>query len=139
MDNGQFVPSAPSIFLSKKARSINDPEPVPPPIPANRHICVSPASLPIFPMAIFVIFAVMLLATVVTYFISRAAGESERYKGDNINYHAENNFSNKGKIMYSFIYCLKCQEKVGYWLSQASIKEKEMINYLIICYYFFKL
>ena len=37
----------------------------------------------IFPMAIFVIFAVMLLATVVTYFISRAAGESERYKGDN--------------------------------------------------------
>lgn len=54
----------------------------------------------------------------------------ERYKGDNINYHAENNFSNKGKIMYSFIYCLKCQEKVGYWLSQASIKEKENINYI---------
>lgn len=54
----------------------------------------------------------------------------ERFKGDNINYHAENNFFQNGKIMFSYIYCLSCQEKVGYWLSQASIKEKDNINYI---------
>ena len=54
----------------------------------------------------------------------------ERFKGDNINYHGENNFLKNGKIMYSYIYCLRCQEKVGYWLSQASKKEKDNINYI---------
>ena len=53
-----------------------------------------------------------------------------RYKGDNINYHSENNFFKKNKILYSFIFCLKCHEKVGYWISQAGIKQKENINKL---------
>ena len=58
----------------------------------------------------------------------------ERYKGDNINYHAENDYNSGGKILYSFIYCLICHEKVGYWMSQASIKEKNNINHI----FFFK-
>ena len=53
-----------------------------------------------------------------------------RYKGDNINYHAENYFFNKDKILYSYIFCLRCHEKIGYWISQASIKQKENINQL---------
>lgn len=53
-----------------------------------------------------------------------------RYKGDNINYHAENNFFKKDKILYSYIFCLRCHEEVGYWISQASIKQKENINHL---------
>ena len=51
-----------------------------------------------------------------------------RYKGDNINYHAENDYNKIGKILYSFIYCLKCHEKVGYWMSQASKREEKNIN-----------
>lgn len=54
----------------------------------------------------------------------------ERYKGDNINYHSNNDYNQGGKILYSFIYCLKCSEKVGYWMSQASIKEKNNINHI---------
>ena len=57
-----------------------------------------------------------------------------RYKGDNINYHAENDYNSANKVLYSFIYCLKCHEKVGYWMSQASIKSKENINHI----FFFK-
>ena len=55
-----------------------------------------------------------------------------RYKGDNINYHAENDFNNSGKILYSFIYCLKCHEKVGYWMSQASKREEKNINQIFL-------
>lgn len=51
-----------------------------------------------------------------------------RYKGDNINYHADNDYNKVGKILYSFIFCLKCHEKVGYWMSQASKKEEKNIN-----------
>ena len=54
----------------------------------------------------------------------------DRYKGDNINYHSENEYNNKNNIIYSFIYCLKCGEKVGYWISQASKKEVNNINKL---------
>ena len=57
-----------------------------------------------------------------------------RYKGDNINYHAQNDYNSGNKILYSFIYCLKCHEKVGYWMSQASIKAKDNINHI----FFFK-
>lgn len=53
-----------------------------------------------------------------------------RYKGDNINYHAENHFFERDKILYSDIFCLRCHEKIGYWISQASIKQKENINHL---------
>jgi hypothetical protein len=53
-----------------------------------------------------------------------------RYKGDNINYHAENNFFKKDKILYSYIFCLRCHEEIGYWISQASVKQKENINQL---------
>ena len=58
----------------------------------------------------------------------------QRYKGDNINYHAQNDYNSGNKVLYSFIYCLKCHEKVGYWMSQASIKSKENINHI----FFFK-
>ena len=51
-----------------------------------------------------------------------------RYKGDNINYHAQNDFNKSGKILYSFIFCLKCHERVGYWMSQASKREENNIN-----------
>ena len=54
----------------------------------------------------------------------------ERYKGDNINYHGENDYHDDGKILYSFIYCLKCNEKIGYWISQASIKQINNINHI---------
>ena len=57
-----------------------------------------------------------------------------RYKGDNINYHAQNDYNSGNKILYSFIYCLKCHEKVGYWMSQASIKARDNINHI----FFFK-
>ena len=53
-----------------------------------------------------------------------------RYKGDNINYYAENNFFKRNKILFSYIFCLRCHEEVGYWISQASIKQKENINHL---------
>ena len=53
-----------------------------------------------------------------------------RYKGDNINYHSENNFFKRDKILYSYIFCLRCHEKIGYWMSQASINQKENINHL---------
>ena len=55
-----------------------------------------------------------------------------RYKGDNLNYHAENDFNNSGKILYSFIYCLTCHEKVGYWMSQASKREEKNINQIFL-------
>ena len=51
-----------------------------------------------------------------------------RYKGDNLNYHSENDFNKSGKILYSFIFCLNCHEKVGYWMSQASKREEKNIN-----------
>ena len=54
----------------------------------------------------------------------------DRYKGDNINYHSINEYNQKGNIFYSFIYCLKCSQKVGYWISQASKKEENYINKL---------
>ena len=54
----------------------------------------------------------------------------DRYKGDNINYHSINEYNQKGNIFYSFIYCLKCSQKVGYWISQASKKEENFINKL---------
>ena len=54
----------------------------------------------------------------------------DRYKGDNINYHSENEYNKKNSIFYSFIYCLKCGLKVGYWISQASKKEINNINKL---------
>ena len=54
----------------------------------------------------------------------------ERYKGDNLNYHAENDYKFGGKILYSFIYCLFCHQKVGYWMSQASLREKNNINHI---------
>ena len=54
----------------------------------------------------------------------------ERYKGDNLNYHAENDYKFGGKILYSFIYCLFCHQKVGYWMSQASLIENNNINHI---------
>ena len=62
--------------------------------------------------------------------VSKDQIKLSRYKGDNINYHSKNDFNNSGKILYSFIHCLKCSEKVGYWMSQASIKQKENINHI---------
>ena len=56
-----------------------------------------------------------------------------RYKGDNLNYHAQNDYNSGNKILYSFIYCLKCHEKVGYWMSMASIRLKDNINH-IFCF-----
>ena len=53
-----------------------------------------------------------------------------RYKGDNINYHAENDYNINAKVLYSFIYCLKCHEKVGYWMSQASKNQEKSINHV---------
>ena len=57
-----------------------------------------------------------------------------RYKGDNINYLAENDYLKQAKVLYSFIYCLKCREKVGYWMSQSSKREEKNINQI----FFFK-
>lgn len=54
----------------------------------------------------------------------------DRFKGDNINFHSVNEYNNKGSIYYSYIHCLKCSQKVGYWVSQASKKEKKNINKL---------
>ena len=54
----------------------------------------------------------------------------DRYKGDNINYHSENEFNQKNNILYSYIYCLNCGQKIGYWISQASKKEINNINKL---------
>ena len=54
----------------------------------------------------------------------------DRFKGDNINYHSENEYNKKNNIFYSFIYCLKCGLKVGYWISQASKREINNINKL---------
>ena len=54
----------------------------------------------------------------------------DRYKGDNINYHADNEFHKNGKILYSSIYCLNCGKEVGYWVSQAGKKGIENINKL---------
>ena len=55
-----------------------------------------------------------------------------RYKGDNLNYHIEEDLSNSGKILYSFIFCLSCHEKVGYWISQASKREEKNINQIFL-------
>ena len=54
----------------------------------------------------------------------------DRYKGDNINYHSENEFNKSNNILYSYIFCLNCGQKVGYWISQASKKEQNNINKL---------
>ena len=55
-----------------------------------------------------------------------------RYKGDNLNYHIEEDLNNSGKILYSFIFCLSCHEKVGYWMSQASKREEKNINQIFL-------
>ena len=54
----------------------------------------------------------------------------DRYKGDNINYHSENEVNKSNNILYSYIFCLSCGQKVGYWISQASKKEQNNINKL---------
>ena len=55
-----------------------------------------------------------------------------RYKGDNLNYHTEEDLNNSDKILYSFIFCLSCHEKVGYWMSQASKREEKNINQIFL-------
>ena len=60
----------------------------------------------------------------------------DRYKGDNINYHSINEYNQKGNIFYSFIFCLKCGQKVGYWVSQASKRDINNINKLFFFFYF---
>ena len=55
-----------------------------------------------------------------------------RYKGDNLNYHENEDLNNSGKILYYFIFCLSCHEKVGYWMSQASKREEKNLNKIFL-------
>jgi hypothetical protein len=54
----------------------------------------------------------------------------DRFIGDNINYHSDNEYNNKNNIVYSFIHCIKCSQKVGYWIIQASKNDMNNINKL---------
>ena len=54
----------------------------------------------------------------------------DRFIGDNINYHSDNEYNNQNNIVYSYIHCIKCSQKVGYWIIQASKKDMNNINKL---------
>ena len=54
----------------------------------------------------------------------------DRFIGNNINYHSENEFNNKNNIVFSFMHCIKCSQKVGYWIIQASKNDVNNINKL---------